>query len=473
MDNVEDAEEALAEAEAEYKDEYSDFMSQLRTRTLSTFKLLANFYQELFPVTFLVASEQTNCLPGKASEQLPGIFRPVLAQNYQSCMGDVEEVVEKEALPEVDAEYEDEYTDFKSQFRALVLSTVRQLYCSCCVMIFPALGIIYRTLPTNVNIPYKHDPEDVFANLDHEHLVKFQFAKTLYPYNLSLANAFVRDMSYMSFYIYLAEITSPTFRAFFMGFYVLNENIALKKFETAQTEGKVNEMFRDVTVITSLSFLLAIFTPETPFWLTLKGDPEKAEKIFTWIRAGYSDVDEFNQMLNTVEDYSGDKRILKRILSRTFIVGFIFSILVILCDINPCILMEIVLHDYYFKSAKETQEEVDEVAKIIDEIMSHEMFPTTLREIGLVARSIFNVLFLYADRFGEKARINFTLRWISRSLVYAQFFISLIGIPLLLTFMPETKDTNIYELDQVISDLPGEDFTSVDGENAVGESEQN
>ncbi|KAK7576112.1 hypothetical protein V9T40_012398 [Parthenolecanium corni] len=39
---------------------------------------------ELFPVTFLLASEQTNCLPGKASEQLPGIFRPVLAQDYQS-----------------------------------------------------------------------------------------------------------------------------------------------------------------------------------------------------------------------------------------------------------------------------------------------------------------------------------------------------------------------------------------------------
>ncbi|KAK7576207.1 hypothetical protein V9T40_012493 [Parthenolecanium corni] len=49
-----------------------------------TFKLLANYYQELFPVTFLLASEQTNCLPGKASEQLPGIFRPVLAQDYQS-----------------------------------------------------------------------------------------------------------------------------------------------------------------------------------------------------------------------------------------------------------------------------------------------------------------------------------------------------------------------------------------------------
>ncbi|KAK7575641.1 hypothetical protein V9T40_011927 [Parthenolecanium corni] len=49
-----------------------------------TFKLLANYYQELFPVTFLLAPEQTNCLPGKASEQLPGIFRPVLAQDYQS-----------------------------------------------------------------------------------------------------------------------------------------------------------------------------------------------------------------------------------------------------------------------------------------------------------------------------------------------------------------------------------------------------
>ncbi|KAK7595118.1 hypothetical protein V9T40_001551 [Parthenolecanium corni] len=52
--------------------------------SLWTFNLLANYYQELFPVTFLLASEQTNCLPGKASEQLPGIFRPVLAQDYQS-----------------------------------------------------------------------------------------------------------------------------------------------------------------------------------------------------------------------------------------------------------------------------------------------------------------------------------------------------------------------------------------------------
>ncbi|KAK7580404.1 hypothetical protein V9T40_001033 [Parthenolecanium corni] len=53
-------------------------------RMQRTFKLLANYYQELFPVTFLLASEQTNCLPGKASEQLPGIFRPALAQDYQS-----------------------------------------------------------------------------------------------------------------------------------------------------------------------------------------------------------------------------------------------------------------------------------------------------------------------------------------------------------------------------------------------------
>ncbi|KAK7580516.1 hypothetical protein V9T40_001145 [Parthenolecanium corni] len=50
-----------------------------------TFKFLANYYQELFPVTFLLAPKQTNCLPGKASEQLPGIFCPVLAQDYQSC----------------------------------------------------------------------------------------------------------------------------------------------------------------------------------------------------------------------------------------------------------------------------------------------------------------------------------------------------------------------------------------------------
>ncbi|KAK7590323.1 hypothetical protein V9T40_001936 [Parthenolecanium corni] len=58
--------------------------TKLNKMTEMTFKLLANYYQELFPVTFLLASEQTNCLPGKASEQLPGIFRPVLAQDYQS-----------------------------------------------------------------------------------------------------------------------------------------------------------------------------------------------------------------------------------------------------------------------------------------------------------------------------------------------------------------------------------------------------
>ncbi|KAK7604380.1 hypothetical protein V9T40_005566 [Parthenolecanium corni] len=56
----------------------------MKPNQYATFKLLANYYQELFPVTFLLVPEQTNCLPGKASEQLPGIFRPVLAQDYQS-----------------------------------------------------------------------------------------------------------------------------------------------------------------------------------------------------------------------------------------------------------------------------------------------------------------------------------------------------------------------------------------------------
>ncbi|KAK7574370.1 hypothetical protein V9T40_011561 [Parthenolecanium corni] len=508
-------------------------------------------------------------------------------------MGDVEEVVEKEAFPEVDAEYEDEYTDFKSQLRALVLSIARQLYCSCSVMMFPVLSQIYQhvkreTPPIEVDL----DPDDKYFSIDEEHFAFIVFDRGLltpsitgfiiggillrfigrkytiiltnflhvvllsyaflsgveefYPYNLSLVNVFVRNIGYMSFFIYLAEITSPTFRAFFMGFYVLNENIARIKVDTARNEGKVNKMFRNVTVITSLSFLLAIFTPETPFWLTLKGNPEKAEEIFTWIRAGYSDVDEFNQMLSTIEDYSGDKRILKRILSRTFIVGFIFSILVILCDINPCKLMEVVLHDNYLDYDTQTQDDIDNLALIIDEpskyftrnkmngvvfflafnfilprklfyvmsyslgilivvvirynlssietlmqfssyclmppylgttalqhILAVEMFPTTLREIGLVARSIFNVFYLYADDFSTSPDGYFPLRWINRPLYYAQFFISLIGIPVLLIFMPETKTTNIYELDQVISDLPGEDFTSVDGENAVGESEEN
>ncbi|KAK7574372.1 hypothetical protein V9T40_011563 [Parthenolecanium corni] len=273
-------------------------------------------------------------------------------------MGDVEEVVEEGALSEADVEYENEHTDFKSQFRALALSIARQLYCSCSVMMFPVLGKIQlsvtnETPPIGVDI----DPNDEYAKIDEEHfqlivfnggimtpsmtgfiiggillrfigrkytiiltnflhvvLLSYAYLSGVekgYPYNLALANAFVRQMSYMSFFIYLAEITSPTFRAFFMGFYLLNENNAHTKVKTAQGEGKVNEMLRDMTVITSLSFLLAIFTPETPFWLTLNGNPNKAEEIFTWIRAGYSDMDEFNQMLSTVEDYSGDKRILK------------------------------------------------------------------------------------------------------------------------------------------------------------------
>ncbi|KAK7574371.1 hypothetical protein V9T40_011562 [Parthenolecanium corni] len=507
-------------------------------------------------------------------------------------MGDVEDVVEEGALSEADVEFEDKYTDFKSQFRALVLSIARQLYCSCSVMMFPVLSQIYisverETPPIDVDL----DPDHKYYQYDREHFAEIVFDRGLltpsitgfiiggillrfigrkytiiltnflhvvllsyaflsgveeiYPYNLSFANAFVRQMGYMSFFIYLAEITSPTFRAFFMGFYVLNDNVAGIKVDTARNEGTVNEMLRDMTVITSLSFLLAIFTPETPFWLTLKGNPENAEEIFTWIRAGYSDMDEFNQMLSTVEDYSGDKRILKRILSQTFIMGFIFSILLILCGFNPCKLMEVVLHDNYSQETM-TQQENKDLYQIVTEqvkylarnrmygvvfflvfnfilprkliyvmsyslgilivvveryqlgstdtltqfssyclmppylgttslqhILAVEMFPTTLREIGLVARSIFNVFYLYAQDFGTIPYEYFPLRWINLPLYYALFFISLIGIPFLLIFMPETKNTNIYELDKVISDLPGEDFTSVDGENAVGESEEN
>ncbi|KAK7574368.1 hypothetical protein V9T40_011559 [Parthenolecanium corni] len=521
MDNVKDAEEALAEAEAEYKDEYSDFMSQLRTRTLS--------------------------------------------------MDDLEEVVEGEALAEAEAEFEDEYTDSRSPFRALVLSIARQFFCSCSVMMFPVLSLIYRTIKTELNIVNLSGSEVdiknrnalialegdimitamigfiigglllrfmgrkytiVLTNFLHVVLLSYTLSfgvQEHYPYHLSLANAFVREIGYMSFFIYLAEITSPKFRAFFMGFYVLNETIAKKIVFIAQDGRKVYEMFRDVTVITSLSFLLAIFTPETPFWLTLKGNPEKAEEIFTWIRAGYSDMDEFNQMLSTVEDYSGDKRILKRILSRTFIMGFIFSILVSIGTFNPGALMDVVLHDYYSKSDEPTENEKFEIDKInaqtfgnkyliqdkinavliflilnfvvprkllyfmsysfglliivvirfklgtletlihfssyslsttslgtapLQNILAVEMYPTTLREIGLVATSVFRALHLHAcNYFSHQPERWFPVQWISRSMNYITLYISLIGIPFLLIFMPETKNTNIYLLDQVKSGL--------------------
>lgn len=164
---------------------------------------------------------------------------------------------------------------------------------------------------------------------------------------MSLVHICVKDFGFVIFFIYLAEITSPTFRGFFFTLFSFNQVIMQETMETAVIEKKENQLLRNGVIITSLSFLLALFIPETPFWLASKGNLEKAEETFTWIRAGNSDATEFNQMLANI-DTIASKGTIAYITSATFFIGMVFSIFLVICGFNPASLMEAGLHDFYY-----------------------------------------------------------------------------------------------------------------------------
>lgn len=167
-------------------------------------------------------------------------------------------------------------------------------------------------------------------------------------YKMGMANKLVNAIGFVAFFIYMAEIASPIFRAFFMGFYHFNGALTGEMVhETFDEFTDLHPLLRNCFILATLSFLISLFIPETPFWLSVKGKPEKAEETFTWIRANNPDMTEFNLMVARAESVGEEERILRRIFSQSFFVGFMLSIFIVIGGFIPCQLIYAVIYDFY------------------------------------------------------------------------------------------------------------------------------
>lgn len=181
--------------------------------------------------------------------------------------------------------------------------------------------------------------------------------KKLPRYGIKLLHYIISQASFVAYFIYVAEITSPTNRAFFMALFWFYEILIQGPVATAQEQNAMNRMFLFGTVAATLSSVIAFFIPETPFWLTVKGDPEKAEETFKWLRAGDSDAAEFDLMIATAKSFIELRnmqpvRKLYTILTPTFAIAVVFSISLVMGSFSPCHLINAVMysqHLYYRK----------------------------------------------------------------------------------------------------------------------------
>lgn len=182
---------------------------------------------------------------------------------------------------------------------------------------------------------------------------------------MSMIHFLLREIGHVAFYIYLAEITSPKFRAFFMGLYYFYQASIDEEISAALGERRMNRMLRNCAVLATFTSVFAVFVPETPFWLALKSKSDKAEEIFTWIRAGNSGRSEFNQMLTQAKNIESE-RVMKFIKSRTFAIAMIFTIFIVICAFNPCYVMEVIFNDSYFPEGSTPEDEqISELNKVM------------------------------------------------------------------------------------------------------------
>lgn len=95
-----------------------------------------------------------------------------------------------------------------------------------------------------------------------------------------------------------------------------------------------------------------------------------------------------------------------------------------------------------------------------------QLYPTALREIGVASTAILFLVSRYLSKiFYERAQDGIPREFVDREWNFFIFFASLIGMPFLLLFMPETKDINMYELNELKLSLT----SRTPGEGAKGE----
>lgn len=161
------------------------------------------------------------------------------------------------------------------------------------------------------------------------------------------AVGFVSLFSSLAFYVYVAEVADNTFRAFFMGlFMVVNFGVA-RKFWSMMAGGQLPLLYRFTVVLALFSAVSSIFLPQTPFSLALKGDPQKARRVFAWFRAGDSDAAECEQMLATAQNIAQRGDLAKKILSPSFAVGMAICFFLGICELFPCDPHIVFAHERY------------------------------------------------------------------------------------------------------------------------------
>lgn len=127
----------------------------------------------------------------------------------------------------------------------------------------------------------------------HLQLASYQTGKTKFNRFLRLTEEFhclliihgcVR-ISFIVMVVYVVEVAQPSLRAFFIAaifpFFAFGLMARLYIHKTT--------ILLPAIAVQIIAFVLALFAPESPYWLASRGKPEAAEEEFTWLRYGGDD----------------------------------------------------------------------------------------------------------------------------------------------------------------------------------------
>lgn len=139
--------------------------------------------------------------------------------------------------------------------------------------------------------------------------------------------------------VYVTEIADPTSRAFFLGQYFLTFTFGYALVAYFPVASKFIFMLAFVLGVGSL--VLAIRSPETPYWLALTDQREEAEELFNWLRGGTADNVESFLMFNRAEQESVTKMsgLGANLSSTNFVLPLTLIFVIFLADISVCRLL--------------------------------------------------------------------------------------------------------------------------------------
>lgn len=96
-------------------------------------------------------------------------------------------------------------------------------------------------------------------------------------------------------FVYVAEVASPKWRAFFISLYFLIYQVAYLLGDAFAGQPKIANFVCMAT--TTASLVLSFLVPESPYWLTLAGDRAAGQHSFQYLRPGAADAAEGRELL--------------------------------------------------------------------------------------------------------------------------------------------------------------------------------